>query len=394
MAKTKVDIISGFLGAGKTTLIRKLLRDAVANEQVVLIENEFGEIGVDGGFLKDSGIDIREMKSGCICCSLVGDFSSSLKEILTAYAPDRIIIEPSGVGKLSDVMRAVSDVEEELEVENNSAVTVVDVKKCRMYMKNFGEFFNNQVQFATTIVLSRTDVAKQEVIDEAVALIREVNPTATIITTPLALLTGKKLLEILEEPVDLKAELMKQVIEEEDEEEECCCHHHHGDDDDDEHEHEHHHHHHHDDDDDDDEHEHHHHHHHDDDDDDEDEHEHEHEHHHHHDDEHEHHHHHHHHHHHGHDADEIFQSWGLEHLAPMDEAKLKNILDRLATSDEFGTVVRCKGMVSTETKTEWLYFDLVPGEVEIRKGTPDYTGKVCVIGSDLKEELLEKEFKA
>ena len=238
-------------------------------------------------------------------------------------------------------MRAVSDVEEELEVENNSAVTVVDVKKCRMYMKNFGEFFNNQVQFATTIVLSRTDVAKQEVIDEAVALIREVNPTATIITTPLALLTGKKLLEILEEPVDLKAELMKQVMEEEDEEEECCCHHHH----DDEHEHEHHHHHHH-------------------------------------------------HHHHGHDADEIFQSWGLEHLAPMDEAKLKDILDRLATSDEFGTVVRCKGMVSTETKTEWLYFDLVPGEVEIRKGTPDYTGKVCVIGSDLKEELLEKEFKA
>ena len=384
MAKTKVDIISGFLGAGKTTLIRKLLRDAVANEQVVLIENEFGEIGVDGGFLKDSGIDIREMKSGCICCSLVGDFSSSLKEILTAYAPDRIIIEPSGVGKLSDVMRAVSDVEEELEVENNSAVTVVDVKKCKMYMKNFGEFFNNQVQFATTIVLSRTDVAKQEVIDEAVALIREVNPTATIITTPLALLTGKKLLEILEEPVDLKAELMKQVMEEEDEEEECCCHHHH-DDDDDEHEHHHHHHHHHhdDDDDDDDEHEHHHHHHHDDDDDDDDEHEHHHE-----------HHHHHHHHHHGHDADEIFQSWGLEHLAPMDEAKLKNILDRLATTDEFGTVVRCKGMVSTDTKTEWLYFDLVPGEVEIRKGTPDYTGKVCVIGSDLKEELLEKEFKA
>ena len=394
MAKTKVDIISGFLGAGKTTLIRKLLRDAVANEQVVLIENEFGEIGVDGGFLKDSGIDIREMKSGCICCSLVGDFSSSLKEILTAYAPDRIIIEPSCVGKLSDVMRAVSDVEEELEVENNSAVTVVDVKKCKMYMKNFGEFFNNQVQFATTIVLSRTDVAKQEVIDEAVALIREVNPTATIITTPLALLTGKKLLEILEEPVDLKAELMKQVMEEEDEEEECCCHHHHHGDDDDDDEHEHHHHHHHDDDDDDDEHEHHHHHHHDDDDDDDDEHEHGH--HHHHDDEHEHehHHHHHHHHHHGHDADEIFQSWGLEHLAPMDEAKLKNILDRLATSDEFGTVVRCKGMVSTETKTEWLYFDLVPGEVEIRKGTPDYTGKVCVIGSDLKEELLEKEFKA
>ena len=210
MAKTKVDIISGFLGAGKTTFIRKLLKDAVAGEQVVLIENEFGEIGIDGGFLKDSGIEIREMNSGCICCSLVGDFASSLQEILTKYKPDRIIIEPSGVGKLSDVMKAVADVEADLEVENNSAVTVVDAKKCRLYMKNFGEFFNNQVQFATTIVLSRTDIAKQEVIDEAVAMIRELNPTATIITTPVALLSGKKLLEILEEPVDLKAELMKQ----------------------------------------------------------------------------------------------------------------------------------------------------------------------------------------
>ena len=397
MAKTKVDIISGFLGAGKTTFIRKLLKDAVAGEQVVLIENEFGEIGIDGGFLKDSGIEIREMNSGCICCSLVGDFASSLQEILTKYKPDRIIIEPSGVGKLSDVMKAVADVEADLEVENNSAVTVVDAKKCRLYMKNFGEFFNNQVQFATTIVLSRTDIAKQEVIDEAVAMIRELNPTATIITTPVALLSGKKLLEILEEPVDLKAELMKQVMEEEEEHE----HHHHHHEDEDEHGH---HHHHHDDDDDDDEDEHEHHHHHHDDDDDEDEHEH---HHHNHDDddddEHEHHHHHHHgeecscghhhHHHHGHDADEVFQSWGLEQVPPISEERLRGILEKLANTDEFGTVIRCKGMVPTKTQTEWLYFDLVPGETEVRIGIPEYTGKVCVIGSDLKEDLLEKEFK-
>ncbi len=379
MAKTKVDIISGFLGAGKTTFIRKLLKDAVAGEQVVLIENEFGEIGIDGGFLKDSGIEIREMNSGCICCSLVGDFASSLQEILTKYKPDRIIIEPSGVGKLSDVMKAVADVEADLEVENNSAVTVVDAKKCRLYMKNFGEFFNNQVQFATTIVLSRTDIAKQEVIDEAVAMIRELNPTATIITTPVALLSGKKLLEILEEPVDLKAELMKQVMEEEEEHE----HHHHHHEDEDEHGH---HHHHHDDDDDEDEHEHHHHHH---DDDDDDEHEH-----------HHHHHHgeecscgHHHHHHHGHDADEVFQSWGLEQVPPISEERLRGILEKLANTDEFGTVIRCKGMVPTKTQTEWLYFDLVPGETEVRTGIPEYTGKVCVIGSDLKEDLLEKEFK-
>ena len=396
MAKTKVDIVSGFLGAGKTTFISKLLQEAVAGEQVVLIENEFGEIGIDGGFLKDSGIEIREMNSGCICCSLVGDFASSLQEILTKYKPDRIIIEPSGVGKLSDVMRAVADVEENLEVENNSAVTVVDVKKCRMYMKNFGEFFNNQVQCATTIVLSRTDVADQKVIDQAVELIRQVNPTATIITTPIALLTGKKLLEILEEPVDLKAELMKQLAEEDEEHEhehhhhhhedgeECCCghHHHHDDDDDDEDEDEHHHHHHHDEEDE-DEHEHHHHH----DEEDEDEH----------------HHHHHedgetcscgrHHHHHGHDADEVFQSWGLEQVPPMKEEALRSVLNRLADTEEFGTVIRCKGMVPSETPAEWLYFDLVPGEVEIRKGTPDYTGKVCVIGAELKEDLLEKEFK-
>ena len=391
MAKTKVDIISGFLGAGKTTLIRKLLRDAVANEQVVLIENEFGEIGVDGGFLKDSGIDIREMKSGCICCSLVGDFSSSLKEILTAYAPDRIIIEPSGVGKLSDVMRAVSDVEEELEVENNSAVTVVDVKKCRMYMKNFGEFFNNQVQFATTIVLSRTDVAKQEVIDEAVALIREVNPTATIITTPLALLTGKKLLEILEEPVDLKAELMKQVMEEEDEEEECCCHHHH-DDDDDEHEH-HHHHHHHDDDDDEDEDEHHHHHHHDDDDEECDDPECEcHHHHHDDDDEDEHEHHHHHHHHHGHDADEVFTSWGVETANKYSRDEIESILTKLDDAAAYGAILRAKGVVPG-TDGQWIHYDYVPEEHDVRTGPAAFTGRICVIGSQLKEDALKALFR-
>ena len=365
MAKTKVDIISGFLGAGKTTFIRKLLKDAVAGEKVVLIENEFGEIGIDGGFLKDSGIEIREMNSGCICCSLVGDFATSLKEVLTKYAPDRIIIEPSGVGKLSDIMRAVSDVEKDLDVENNSAVTIVDVKKCRLYMKNFGEFFNNQVQFATTIVLSRTDVAPQEVINQAVDMIRTVNPTARIITTPIALLSGPKLLEILEQPVDLKAELLAQVAAEEEEEEEDHEHedhdHEHGDHEHEDHDHEH------------------------------GDHDHE-------DHDHDHcscgHHHHHHHHHPGeHDADEIFDSWGQEQVPGMSEEKLAGILDRIANSEEFGTVVRCKGMIPTGEKTEWLYFDVVPGEVQIRKGLPDYTGKVCVIGANLRQDELQKAFR-
>jgi len=357
MAKTKVDIVSGFLGAGKTTFIKKLLEEAISGEKTVLIENEFGEIGIDGGFLKDSGVEIKEMNSGCICCSLVGDFASSLKEILTKFKPDRIIIEPSGVGKLSDIMKAIANVEKDLEVEQNSAVTVVDVKKCRMYMKNFGEFFNNQIQFATTIVLSRTDVATQEVTDEAVKLIRTVNPTATVITTPIALLSGKKLLDILEKPVDLKTELLKQVKDED--EDEC---------EEDEHDHEHHH-----DHDDHDDHDH--------DEDHEEHHE-----------EHEHHHHHHHHHHGEHDADEVFTSWGLEQVPPMEEGKLKTLLDRMANSADFGTVVRSKGMIPSEKTGEWLYFDLVPGETEIRKGTPDYTGKVCVIGSELKEEDLKKEF--
>ena len=375
MAKTKVDIISGFLGAGKTTFIKKLLAEALSGEKVVLIENEFGEIGIDGGFLKDSGIEVREMNSGCICCSLVGDFASSLKEILTKYTPDRVIIEPSGVGKLSDVMRAVADVEEELPVAGNSAVTLVDVKKAKLYIKNFGEFFNNQVQYAKTIVLSRTDVADQKKIDEAIQLIREINKDATIITTPLADLSGEKLLEILEHPIDLKAELFEELAEEHehhhhDEEHEHCCHH-------DEEEHEHHHHH-------DEEHEHccHH---------DEEEHEH----HHHHDEDghcccgHDHH-----HHHHGHDADEVFDSVGLENIPAFTEDKLHALLIRLAESEEFGKVVRAKGMVPSADGGAWFHFDLVPGETEIRRGAAEASGKVCVIGSELKEEAITREFKA
>ena len=388
MAKTKVDIISGFLGAGKTTFIKKLLSEALSGEKVVLIENEFGEIGIDGGFLKDAGIEVREMNSGCICCSLVGDFATSLKEILSKYTPDRVIIEPSGVGKLSDVLRAVADVEEELEVAGNSAVTLVDVKKAKLYMKNFGEFFNNQVQYAKTIVLSRTDIADQKKIDEAIALIREINQEATIITTPLTALSGEKLLEILEHPIDLKSELLKEIEEEHE-------HHHHHD----EHHHEHHHHHeeeehcccH------EEEHEHHHHH------DEEEEHccchDEEHEHHHH--EEHEHHHHHEdghcccgHDHHHGHDADEVFDSVGLENVPAFTEERLKALLTRLAESEDFGTVVRAKGMVPDANGAEWFYFDLVPGETEIRHGAPEASGKICVIGSELNREAITKEFKA
>ena len=392
MSKTKVDMISGFLGAGKTTLIQKLLKEAVAGEQVVLIENEFGEIGIDGGFLKDAGIEIREMNSGCICCSLVGDFSASLREILSRYEPDRIIIEPSGVGKLSDVMRAVAGVEEELGVLSNSAVTVADVKKCKMYLKNFGEFYRNQIQFATTIVLSRTDVADQKQIEEAVALIREINPTAAVITTPISELSGQRLLEILEKPVDLKTELLQEVEEHHHDGEHCHGeeHHHH-----EEHCHgeEHHH---------DEDHSHgeeHHHH---------EDHCHGEEHHHgeghHHDEEHchgeEHHHHgehchaHCHHDHHGHDADEVFESWGMEQLPPITEEHLRAVLSRMSETEEFGTVIRCKGMLQSKDQKEWFYFDLVPGEVDVRFGAPDYTGKVCVIGVDLKEAMLEKEFKA
>ncbi len=389
MAKTKVDIVSGFLGAGKTTFIKKLIGEAIQGEQTVLIENEFGEIGIDGGFLKDSGIEIKEMNSGCICCSLAGDFATSLKEILTKFKPDRIIIEPSGVGKLSDVMKAVADVEEELEVEHNCAVTVVDVKKCKMYMKNFGEFFNNQIQFAGTIILSRADIADQKKIDEAVALIRNVNPTATIITTPITELTGEKLLEVLESPVDLKKELLDEMAHEHDHhhhDHDCDHDHHHHEHDHDHHDHDH-----------DCDHDHHHHEH------DHDHHEHDHDHHDHdHDCDHDHHHHDHdhechdehcthdHHHHH---ADDVFDSVGFEQVPAITKEKLTKILTKLKEGEEFGTVLRAKGMIADANSKAWFYFDLVPEEIQIRQGEPDVTGKVCVIGTDLKAAALEKEFR-
>ena len=385
---TKIDIISGFLGAGKTTFIKKLLKEAIAGEKVVLIENEFGEIGIDGGFLKDSGIEIREMNSGCICCSLVGDFGRSLNEVLTKYTPDRVIIEPSGVGKLSDIMKAVCDVAGEIDVVLNGSVTVVDAQKCKMYMKNFGEFFNNQIESAGTIVLSRTDVADADKVAQCVEMIREKNPKAAIVTTPIDKLTGEQLLEIIEKPTDDMAEKLLEEVKEghhhhhDDDDEECCCghhHHHHDDDDDDEDEHEHHHHHHGDD----EECGCGHHHHHDDD-----------------DDEHEHHHHHdgecgcgHHHHHHDHDADEVFTSWGLETNRTITKEKLESLLQELAHSEKYGQVLRAKGMLPDADGT-WYYFDLVPEETEIRTGAPIYTGKVCVIGSNLKEDELKAAFEA
>ena len=384
---TKIDIISGFLGAGKTTFIKKLLEEAIAGEQVVLIENEFGQIGIDGGFLKNSGIEIREMNSGCICCSLVGDFGKSLEEVLTKYQPDRVIIEPSGVGKLSDVMKAVRDVASTLDVVLNSAVTIVDASKCKMYMKNFGEFFNNQIENAGTVVLSRTDVVDAAKVQQDVELIREHNASASIVTTPCSQLSGAQLLEIIEKPDTMAEDLMREVEERRAHEAE--------------HDHEHHHHHH----DDDDEcecgchdHDHEHHHHHDDDDDDDDEcecgcHDHDHEHHHHaHDDDcdcgcHDHDHHHHHHH-----ADEVFTSWGMENVAPCKKEELEAFLQDLSKGDVYGQVLRAKGMIPSETEGEWYYFDLVPEEYEIRKGQPDYTGKVCVIGAKLDEEALKKVF--
>lgn len=390
---TKIDIISGFLGAGKTTFIKKLLQEAISGEQVVLIENEFGEIGIDGGFLKDSGIEIREMNSGCICCSLVGDFGKSLSEVLTKYKPDRIIIEPSGVGKLSDVMKAVIDVSADMDVALNSAVTIVDAAKCKMYMKNFGEFFNNQIENAGTVVLSRTDITDTAKIQKDVEMIREKNPKAAIVTTPLAELGGSQLLEIIEKRDTMLDDLLEEVREshhhDHDDDDDCCCghdhdHEHHHHDHDEEEEHEHHHHHDHDDDcccghD----HEHHH---------DHDEEEHEHHHHHDHDDDcccgHDHDHEHHHHHH----ADEVFTSWGMETIVPVTKDQLEDILKRLAETKEFGDVLRAKGMLPTENPGEWLYFDLVPEQYEIRDGKPDYTGKVCVIGASLKEEELNKVF--
>ena len=385
MEKTKIDIISGFLGAGKTTLIKKLLKDAFQGEQVVLIENEFGEIGIDGGFLKEAGIQIREMNSGCICCSLVGDFGASLKEVISKYHPDRILIEPSGVGKLSDVIKAVQGVEEETGLVLNSYTTVVDAKKCKMYMRNFGEFFNNQVEYAGAIIMSRTDIVDEAKAQASLELLREINTKAAIITTPIEKLDGKKLLDVMEHPVSLAQELME-------EEEVCpeCGHvHEHG---------EHHHHDH-------EEHEHHHDHecgcgH----DHDHEEHEHHHDHecgcgHDHDHEEHEHHHdhdhecgcghdHHDHHHHH---ADEVFTSWGRETIRKFTRENLEKMLEALSASDEYGIILRAKGMLPTEDGT-WIYFDMVPEETEIREGAPEYTGRLCVIGSKLKEDKLAELF--
>ena len=426
MERTKIDIISGFLGAGKTTLIKKLLKDAFKGEQVVLIENEFGEIGIDGGFLKEAGIEIREMNSGCICCSLVGDFGASLKEVISKYHPDRILIEPSGVGKLSDVIKAVQGVAEETGLVLNSYTTVVDAKKCKMYMRNFGEFFNNQVEYAGAIIMSRTDIVDEAKAQAAMELLREINPKAAIITTPIEKLEGAKILEVMEHPVSLEQEMMEEEVCPE------CGHvhehgHHHHDHDHEEHEHHHdhdheeHEHHHHDHDheecgcghDHDHDHEEHEHHHHDHDheecgcghdhDHDHEEHEH-HEHHHHdhdheecscgHDHDHDHDHdecgcgHDHHHHHH---ADEVFTSWGRETIKKYTRENLEKILETLSETEEYGIILRAKGMLPAEDGT-WIYFDMVPEETEIRSGAPEYTGRLCVIGSKLNEDKLAELF--
>ena len=375
---TKIDIISGFLGAGKTTLIKKLLQEALNGQKVVLIENEFGEIGIDGGFLKDAGIQITEMNSGCICCSLLGDFGAALKKVVEQYHPDRIIIEPSGVGKLSDVIAAVMNVAGEIDLDLNSFVTVADATKCKMYMKNFGEFYNNQVESANTIILSRTQGMKEEKLAQAVSMIQDKNAKAKIITTPWDELTGEQILAVMEQGHSLAEELMEEAMKLHEEEEHEHHHHHHDDDD---HEHEHHHHHHDNDDDECDCHEHHHEH---------DEHEHHHDH-----DEHgeectcgchDHDHHHHHH------ADEVFTSWGKETPRKYTKEELDEILVKLSEETEFGIILRAKGMLPAADGT-WLYFDLVPGEYEIRNGAPDYTGRLCVIGSKMDTDKLEKLFK-
>ena len=396
---TKIDIFSGFLGAGKTTLIKKLIKEAFQGEKIVLIENEFGEIGIDGGFMREAGIQVNELNSGCICCSLVGDFREALKKVVETYHPDRILIEPSGVGKLSDVTRAVEGVGETLPVSLNSFVTVADVNKVKMYMKNFGEFYDDQISHASCIILSRTGSADEKKVAAAVALIQEKNPTATIVTTDWNELTGAQIVSVMDGKRDLVAELLSEAQAsnaahaDEDEEEhhhhhhdhdedghECCHHHHdHDDDDDDEDEHEHHHHH-----DEDDDHGHeccHHHHDHDDD-----------------DDQNEHQHHHdgecccgHHHHHHDHDADEVFTSWGHETAHKYSHDELESILTTL-DSGEYGAVLRAKGIV--DGGDTWYEFDMVPGEHEIRTCGPDVTGKVCVIGSQLKEHEVEELFHA
>lgn len=316
---TKIDIISGFLGAGKTTLIKKLLEEAVVGERVVLIENEFGEIGIDGGFLKNSGIEIREMNSGCICCSLAGDFGQSLSEVLTTYHPDRVIIEPSGVGKLSDVKKAVEEVAGRMDVTMNSAVTIVDAVKCKMYMKNFGEFFNDQIEHAGTIVLSRTDLATKEKVQQAIELIRGHNQTASVITTPLGQLSGAQLLELMEKPDTMVQDMIAEVEEHHCHDgNHCGCGHHH--------------------------------------------------------------------------AEEVFTSWGMETITPISRAGLEGILEELADGSAYGDVLRAKGMLPGEIAGQWLYFDLVPDQFEIRIGAPDHIGKVCVIGAKLKEEKLNQAF--
>ena len=333
---TKIDIFSGFLGAGKTTLIKKLLKEVLNNTKTVLIENEFGEIGIDGGFLKEAGIEIKEMNSGCICCSLVGDFGTSLKEVIETYAPDRILIEPSGVGKLSDVMKAVEGVKTDVPVQLNSAVAIVDAKKCKMYMKNFGEFFINQIEHAGTIVLSRTDAMSEEKIAQCVQLIRQHNEKATIITTPWEELDGQLILDTIEGAKDLEKELMAEVMEhhhehhhhEHDEHCTCGCHDH-------EHGHDHHGHHH---------------------------------------------------------ADEVFTSFGLETPATFEKAEIEAILEALEQEETYGFVLRAKGMVPSNDGT-WIYFDYVPGESNVRDGKPDVTGKICVIGSKLNEEHLKQLFE-
>lgn len=343
---TKIDIVSGFLGAGKTTLIKKLLKEALADTKTVLIENEFGEIGIDGGFLKESGIEIKEMNSGCICCSLVGDFGTSLKEVLKTYAPERILIEPSGVGKLSDVMRAVQNVIDEKDVVLNSAVAVVDASKCKMYIKNFGEFFINQIAHAGTIILSRTGNISEEKLNTCIALIREHNDKATIVTTPWDELDGKDILDTIEGAKDLEAELLKEIMEQHEHDEEEEHHHHH------DHEHEHHHEH--------DEnctcgchdHDHHHHHH----------------------------------------ADEVFTSFGMETAATYTKEDIEEILKALDDEETYGIVLRAKGMVA-DKEGGWIYFDYVPEESNVRAGKPDVTGKFCVIGSKLKEDALKKLFE-
>ena len=381
---TKVDIYSGFLGAGKTTLIKKMISEGYKGQKLVLIENEFGEIGIDGGFLQDAGINITEMNSGCICCSLVGDFGRALKKVIAEYSPDRVIIEPSGVGKLSDVIGAVNKVTGD-DVTLGYTVAVVDASKVKVYMKNFGEFYNNQIETASTIILSRTDSISQFKLDTAVSMLREHNQVASIVTTPWDQLTGEQLVAAMEGKASLAAELAKMEMERlEDEDDDCCCHHHHDDDDDDE-EHEHHHHHH-DEDEDDDEHEHHHHH------NDECCHDHdheEHEHHHDHDGEccHDHDHEHHHHHHH---ADEVFTSWGVETAKKFTKEAVEAALKGLDT-EKYGLVLRAKGILPAEDGT-WIHFDYVPEEVSIRTGGADITGKLCVIGSKLDEKAIAELF--